>query len=372
MLQTRNAKRPAQAAVRFAVDAVERGAARQGRRRSRRSTPRRSTRCCTRPSTRRPSTTCWPAAWPPRRARRRARSSSRAADAVAGGRRRARRRSSCARSPRPTTSPASTRRKGILTSEGGKASHAALVARGMGVPAVTGASDLEIDVAAGEVRVDGTTLHAGDRLAIDGTTGAITTDDVPLVEPEVGERVRHGPARGPTSCARCGVRANADTPEDARKRARVRRRGHRPVPHRAHVLRRGPPREDGRRSSWPTTSSERRERLDELAAAAAGRLRGAVRGDGGPAGHHPPARPAAARVPARRPTRPRCPRALDDRSSSARSSACRCRRSTRCSARAACRLGILYPEIYEMQVARDDARGQGGARAHRRRARTSR
>ena len=60
MLQTRNAKRPAQAAVRFAVDAVERGAARQGRRRWRRSTPRRSTRCCTRPSTRRPSTTCWP------------------------------------------------------------------------------------------------------------------------------------------------------------------------------------------------------------------------------------------------------------------------------------------------------------------------
>jgi phosphohistidine swiveling domain-containing protein len=55
--------------------------------------------------------------------------------------------------------------KGIVTSEGGKASHAALVARGMGVPAVTGASDLEIDVSAGEVRIDATTLHAGDRLA---------------------------------------------------------------------------------------------------------------------------------------------------------------------------------------------------------------
>src|SRR6185437_6115994 len=77
--------------------------------------------------------------------------------------------------------------RGIVTSEGGKASHAALVARGMGVPAVTGASDLEIDVSAGEVRVDGTTLHAGDRLAIDGTTGSITTDEVPLVEPEVGD-----------------------------------------------------------------------------------------------------------------------------------------------------------------------------------------
>ena len=45
--------------------------------------------------------------------------------------------------------------KGILTSEGGKASHAALVARGMGVPAVTGAATVEIDLAAGEVRVAG-------------------------------------------------------------------------------------------------------------------------------------------------------------------------------------------------------------------------
>src|SRR3954469_10866816 len=51
--------------------------------------------------------------------------------------------------------------KGVLTSEGGKASHAALVARGMGVPAVTGAG-LEIDLEAGEVRVKGTTLKAGD------------------------------------------------------------------------------------------------------------------------------------------------------------------------------------------------------------------
>src|SRR3954451_20145448 len=76
--------------------------------------------------------------------------------------------------------------KGVLTSEGGKASHAALVARGMGVPAVTGAG-LEIDLDAGEVRMGETTLKAGDRIAMDGTTGRITTDDVPLVEPEVSD-----------------------------------------------------------------------------------------------------------------------------------------------------------------------------------------
>jgi len=106
--------------------------------------------------------------------------------------------------------------RGILTSEGGKASHAALVARGMGRPAVTGATALEILEEEGEVHVDGRVLREGDLVAIDGTTGCITTDDVPLVEPEVD------PNFG-TVLEWCdelrtlGVRTNADTPEDARK-----------------------------------------------------------------------------------------------------------------------------------------------------------
>src|ERR1700727_821322 len=78
--------------------------------------------------------------------------------------------------------------KGILTSAGGKASHAALVARGMGRPAVTGAADLDIDLHAREVHVDGRVLREGDLIAIDGTTGAITLEDVPLVTPEVDAR----------------------------------------------------------------------------------------------------------------------------------------------------------------------------------------
>jgi pyruvate, orthophosphate dikinase len=106
--------------------------------------------------------------------------------------------------------------KGILTSEGGKASHAALVARGMGVPAVTGASDLEIDVGAGEIRVDGNVLRAGDRLAIDGTSGVITTDDVPLVEAEVGEGF-DTVLRWSDELRTLAVRTNADTPHDARQ-----------------------------------------------------------------------------------------------------------------------------------------------------------
>jgi len=108
---------------------------------------------------------------------------------------------------------------GILTSEGGKASHAALVARGMGRPAVTGAHELDIDLHAHEVHVNGQVLRAGDRIAIDGSTGAVTRDDVVLVRPTVDERFS-------TVLAWCdefrrlGVRTNADTPEDA-ERARA-------------------------------------------------------------------------------------------------------------------------------------------------------
>jgi pyruvate,orthophosphate dikinase len=106
--------------------------------------------------------------------------------------------------------------KGILTSEGGKASHAALVARGMGVPAVTGADALEIDLHALEVRIGERVLHEGDLIALDGTAGTITLDDVALVTPEVDPRFE-------TLLQWCdglrtlGVRANADTPEDARR-----------------------------------------------------------------------------------------------------------------------------------------------------------
>jgi pyruvate,orthophosphate dikinase len=106
--------------------------------------------------------------------------------------------------------------RGILTSEGGKASHAALVARGMGRPCVCGASDLEIDVAGGFVRVGDTEIAEGDLIAIDGSTGDITLDDVPLVEPEMTPEFT-------TILEWCdelrtlGVRTNADTPEDARR-----------------------------------------------------------------------------------------------------------------------------------------------------------
>jgi pyruvate,orthophosphate dikinase len=110
--------------------------------------------------------------------------------------------------------------RGILTSEGGKASHAALVARGMGRPCVAGASELEIDVDQRIVSVNGVVLKEGDRIAINGTTGEVTTDDVRLIEPEMSEAFQTI-LDWADELREIGVRTNADTPADARKARRL-------------------------------------------------------------------------------------------------------------------------------------------------------
>jgi pyruvate,orthophosphate dikinase len=106
--------------------------------------------------------------------------------------------------------------QGILTSEGGRASHAALVARGMGRPCVCGASELEIDLEAGTVRVGDTVLREGDRIAINGSTGEITVDDVALVDAEMDPNFETV-LTWADELRTLGVRANADVPEDARR-----------------------------------------------------------------------------------------------------------------------------------------------------------
>jgi pyruvate,orthophosphate dikinase len=104
--------------------------------------------------------------------------------------------------------------KGILTSEGGKASHAALVARGMGRPAVVGVEALAIDLDARCISVDGTRIGEGERIAIDGTRGCVTAEDVPLVDAQVDENFLTVLGWA-DDIRRLGVRANADTPPDA-------------------------------------------------------------------------------------------------------------------------------------------------------------
>ena len=106
--------------------------------------------------------------------------------------------------------------KGILTSKGGKASHAALVARGMGKPCVAGAGELEIDLEARKLRVGDTELSEGDHIAIDGSTGVVTADEVPLEDPEVSGEFETV-LEWADELRSLGVRTNADTAEDATK-----------------------------------------------------------------------------------------------------------------------------------------------------------
>ena len=108
------------------------------------------------------------------------------------------------------------RAQGVLTALGGMTSHAAVVARGFGKPAVTGCKALDIDLDAQEFGVDGKTFKAGDMITIEGSSGKVVEGEVPLVEPEMGEDFEHILAWA-DELRSLGVRANADTPEDAKK-----------------------------------------------------------------------------------------------------------------------------------------------------------
>ncbi|MCH8001864.1 MAG: pyruvate, phosphate dikinase [Proteobacteria bacterium] len=104
--------------------------------------------------------------------------------------------------------------RGILTTRGGMTSHAAVVARGMGRPCVTGAGELRIDYKSAVMRVRGHELEAGDVITIDGGTGEVMLGEVPTVQPEMSGDF--GTLMGWADEFRTmGVRANAETPLDA-------------------------------------------------------------------------------------------------------------------------------------------------------------
>ena len=103
---------------------------------------------------------------------------------------------------------------GILTSQGGKTSHAAVVARGMGKPAVTGAASLVVDVEGGVARTGGTEIHAGDLVTIDGSTGAVFVGTVDVVAPESPPELQQL-LQWADEIRVLGVWANADTAADA-------------------------------------------------------------------------------------------------------------------------------------------------------------
>jgi pyruvate,orthophosphate dikinase len=105
--------------------------------------------------------------------------------------------------------------KGILTSRGGMTSHAAVVARGMGRPCVAGAGVLYIDYQDQTMAVAGRTIHEGETITIDGSTGEVMLGQVPTVQPELSGDFGTLMAWA-DEIRTLGVRANADTPLDAR------------------------------------------------------------------------------------------------------------------------------------------------------------
>jgi pyruvate, orthophosphate dikinase len=105
--------------------------------------------------------------------------------------------------------------KGILTARGGMTSHAAVVARGMGRPCVAGAGDLHLDYAARKMTARATQIAAGEVITINGSTGEVMLGEVPTIQPELSGdfATLMGWADG---LRRMKVRANAETPLDAR------------------------------------------------------------------------------------------------------------------------------------------------------------
>ena len=105
--------------------------------------------------------------------------------------------------------------EGILTTRGGMTSHAAVVARGMGKPCVSGAGSLRVDYKAGTMTVAGQTFRQGDFITVDGSTGQVLAGRVAMIEPAMSGEFET--LMGWADAVRkLGVRANADTPNDAR------------------------------------------------------------------------------------------------------------------------------------------------------------
>ncbi|MBN2025163.1 MAG: pyruvate, phosphate dikinase [Actinobacteria bacterium] len=106
--------------------------------------------------------------------------------------------------------------QGVLTSHGGMTSHAAVVARGMGKPCISGAEAINIKQAERIFEVNGLVVKEGETITIDGTSGKVILGEVKLIEPKVDENLEKVLGWA-DKLRRLGVRTNADTPEDSQR-----------------------------------------------------------------------------------------------------------------------------------------------------------
>src|SRR5205807_8186979 len=106
--------------------------------------------------------------------------------------------------------------RGILTSTGGTASHAALVARGMGRPCIVGAGEIQVDLKNRQLTAGGTTVRQGEEITLDGTTGNVYLGRVPTIEPRPSGNFQTLLSWA-DGIRRLQVWANGDYPRDAEK-----------------------------------------------------------------------------------------------------------------------------------------------------------
>jgi len=106
--------------------------------------------------------------------------------------------------------------QGVLTSRGGMTSHAAVVARGMGKPAVVGCESVRIDLEKEEFKVGDLIVKKETIITIDGTTGEVILGEAPMIPPKMSEELKELLSLA-DEIRKIGVRANADTPQDAQK-----------------------------------------------------------------------------------------------------------------------------------------------------------
>ena len=116
---------------------------------------------------------------------------------------------------KPEDVPAFFESVGILTSRGGKTSHAAVVARGMGKPCIVGCSELKIDEDGAKCVVGDNTVNEGDSITIDGSSGIVYIGDIPTIEPKITNDFKQI-LEWSQKAKKIGIRANADTPEGAK------------------------------------------------------------------------------------------------------------------------------------------------------------
>jgi pyruvate,orthophosphate dikinase len=228
---------------------------------------------------------------------------------------------------------------GILTAHGGLTSHAAVVARGEGIPCVTGCDELSLDAAKRTATLAGHELHEGDEITIDGATGRVILGAIELVPPHINEDFQTI-----LECAdglrRLKVRANADTPEDAAKARELGAEGI-GLCRTEHMFNAEDRLPVVREMIMASSESERRAALDRLLPMQESDFEGIFEAMAG--------LPVTIRLldPPLHEFLPELEQATDERM---RERIKQLREANPMLGTRGCRLGLLYPEIYEMQV----------------------